>query len=294
MPISATERRLRAATTATAPIGSRLTESVPRASDARTSRSGFRYSDGVARKTLEAHGLSDLVELVRAAARFDDGNLYLNRSELQLGAKALKARAEVGVVSDLDLTLIPEGSRGTFEPRPYPGAAALLNALEYGEGGAAGDTHYVTARLDKRVAHLPAFFAANGLPNGTIDTGNRFAPWDYQREKIRDITRLLKADPTKKFVLIGDSSMKDPEVYRAIQTKFPEQVAAIVINKTTHADVAQRFDGMLLTETYAHAAAGLYRKGVLTESSARQVMKAAQAEGVAITDAEIDALLSAD
>jgi hypothetical protein len=54
-----------------------------------------------------------------------------------------------------------------------------------------------------------------------------------------------------------------------------------------------RLQGLHLVESYAEAAAVLYGLEVIDEPTARAEMKAAQADGLAITDAEIDALVAA-
>jgi hypothetical protein len=56
---------------------------------------------------------------------------------------------------------------------------------------------------------------------------------------------------------------------------------------------ASRVEGLHLITNYAEAAAILLGKGVLDEGAARAVMVRAQAEGLTITDAEIDALIDA-
>ena len=48
-------------------------------------------------------------------------------------------------------------------------------------------------------------------------------------QKIEQITELMINLPRRKFILIGDSGEKDPEVYRAMKELFPEQVAEIRI-----------------------------------------------------------------
>ncbi len=54
--------------------------------------------------------------------------------------------------------------------------------------------------------------------------------------KIGRIEKLFDYFPLKKFILIGDSSQHDPEIYRYISLKYPEKIKAIFIrdisNKT--------------------------------------------------------------
>jgi phosphatidate phosphatase APP1 len=178
-------------------------------------------------------------------------------------------------------------------PPPFPGIAALLTTLELRAGGIAGDMHYVTARLPERVVDLPDWMAMHGVPVGVIETGISGIPNIAQREKIADITRIFEARSGQKFVLFGDSSQRDPEVYAAIRTKFPDQVAATFIHKVTATVAPERVAGMFLVDNYAQAAAQAFGGELITEAEARKVMVAARDGGLAITDAEIDELIDA-
>ncbi|MHB8878382.1 MAG: phosphatase domain-containing protein [Myxococcaceae bacterium] len=245
-----------------------------------------RYSNAVAQSVLAAHGLSDLPALLQKATELGNGNGYLARPELEAAARALATRApELGIVSDLDSTVIPPGPAGTL-PAPYPGVTALYRELEFGNGGKAGDTRYVTARSPDRVTELPDYLNAHELPAGTL-------PWVAQPEKVADISRIFEAHPGQKFVLFGDSKHKDPEVYKEILRKYPDQVSAVIIHKVNATVSPTRVEGMELIGNYAEAAAVLMGKGVIDEAAARRVMKSAQAGGLAITDAQIEQLIAA-
>lgn len=198
-------------------------------------------------------------------------------------------RGDIAIVSDIDKTVMPpETSAGA--PPPYPGIAPLLTALE---GTALGDVHYVTARQPARVVEIPAWLAMHGAPAGTIDTGVSGIPNVAQAEKIRDITRLFEATGDQHYVLFGDTSQRDPEVYHAIRTQFPSRVTAVFIHKVNPTVDPARVEGMHLVENYAQAAALAFGDDLLTEAKARAVMNAAKDAGLAITAGEIDDLLDA-
>jgi hypothetical protein len=248
-----------------------------------------RYSESVARSVMTAYGLSDLAALLARAAELDNGNGYLARGELEAAARALTPSGpEVGIVTDIDQTVIPKHT--TTPPAPYPGVAALFRELEFRNGGAAGDMHYVTARKPERVVEMPDYFKDHALPGGTIDTGLGGIPWVAEKEKIKDITALMQAHPGQKFVLVGDSTQRDPEVYRAMQKAFPDQVAAVLIHNTAPISAA-RTEGQSLINNYAEGAATLFKQGVIDEAAARRVISAARTEGLALTDAQVEALL---
>ncbi|MCC6751295.1 MAG: DUF2183 domain-containing protein [Deltaproteobacteria bacterium] len=201
--------------------------------------------------------------------------------------------AEFGIVSDIDDTILPPHGRNAALPASYPGVAALYTELELGGGGRPGDMYYVTARSPERVVEIPPWLAANGLPAGAIETGISTMPWIVEKEKIKDVTKIFEAQPGQRFVLFGDSSARDAEVYQAIRAAYPTRVAAAFIHRVKTID-ASRVSGLHLVENYAVAAARLFGLSILDEAAARRIMRAAQRDGLAISDREIDGLLAAN
>ncbi|MBA3503643.1 MAG: App1 family protein [Myxococcota bacterium] len=216
-----------------------------------------------------------------------------NRGSANLDAKIVvdvpHNSGELGIVSDIDKTVLPPETAAGLPP-PYPGIAALLRALE---GTVAGDVRFVTARTPDGVVGIPDWMAMHDVPQGTIDTGISGAPWVAQAEKVADISRIFDASADQPYVLFGDTSHRDPEVYKEIRTKYPTRIAEIFIHKVNATVTATRVAGMHLVNNYAEAAAIAFGKDLITEVQARAIMNAARAEGLAITAAEIDALIDA-
>ncbi len=251
----------------------------------------LRFSDRVMDDVCRRFGVTRDALLARAGADANaDG--YLGRTELEQAARGLGggARREHGIVSDIDKTVMPPETAAGLA-RAYPGVAALFRELEFGLGGSAGDMYYVTARNPGRTGDVPAWMRENNLPAGEISTGTSAVPWIAEPEKIRDVSAIFDANPGQKFVLVGDSSHRDPEVYRAIQAKYPDQVLAVLIHNVKNI-AAARVAGQTLVGNYAEGAAALFKQGVLDEAAARRVMTAARTDGLVITDAEMDALLA--
>jgi hypothetical protein len=198
---------------------------------------------------------------------------------------------ELGLVSDLDLTVIPEHKNSYPEVAAYPGVGKLYGVIEFRGQGIAGDVFYVTARVPARVVDIPAWLEQNGVPSGRIETGTSGIPWVAQREKIKDITAVMQERTGQKFVLFGDTSQRDPEVYRQIMTDFPDRVAAAMIHKVTDDVPAERVDGMHLFDNYVQAAAILCGLGVLDRDEGESVMSAAREQGLNVSDEEFDALV---
>lgn len=251
---------------------------------------GYRFSERVLTKVMEAYGLDDRDALLAEAVLHDgDRNRYLKRSELEAAAKALIGEAdEIKIISDLDKTIIPPHD-DVLPDAPYPGIVQLLTELEALDGER-NDTSYVTARSADRIDEIPDWLEDHDLPAGPIDTGISGVPWVAEREKVADITRILEANPNRSFVMFGDSSHRDPEVYRTIQERFPAQVTAVFIHRVNNVS-PNRVEGLHPIDNYAEAAAILLDLGVLDYDAARRVMVAAQLQGLDITDAEIQGLL---
>lgn len=209
---------------------------------------------------------------------------FVGRSALE----KLKERAndgapivrELGILSDLDKTIVPPAPSGQSLPDdPYPGMAELLSILEFGDGtGAAGDINFVTARQPESVVEIPDWLADNGVPLGPISTGISGIPFLAKDEKVRDITEVFEANPNQVFVMFGDSSHVDPDAYRIILDTFDAQVSVAFIHNVKTIDPV-RLEGLILIENYAEAAAELLRLGHLSEDQARMVMLAVIAGG---------------
>ncbi len=187
--------------------------------------------------------------------------------------------SRLGIVSDIDKTVLPPHDIHDGEaslPDAYPGVAALYTHLDLGDDGEAGDTWFVTARKAGMVDAIPQWMEEQGLPAGTIDTGAE-SFWDSENEKVRDITAIFEANPEHRFVLFGDSSHRDPEVYRRIVDAFGDRVAAVFIHKVNNPNPA-RVEGMHLHEGYDEVASLLAEQGLLTEDAAAEVIGLAAVE----------------
>ncbi|MFK5283692.1 hypothetical protein ACI3PL_29365, partial [Lacticaseibacillus paracasei] len=79
---------------------------------------------------------------------FNRGNATL---EAKLVVDVPSDSNEIGIVSDIDKTVLPPENAAGMPP-PYPGVAALLTTLE---GAVPGDFQFVTARDASRVVDIP-------------------------------------------------------------------------------------------------------------------------------------------
>lgn len=95
---------------------------------------------------------------------------------------------------------------------------------------------YVSSSEWNLYDYLNEFFKYNQLPKGAfllnnikvwyelLNTGNT-----KHLGKLNRIKRILKVFPAQKFVLLGDNSQSDPEIYKRIADQFPQQIVAVYI-----------------------------------------------------------------
>ena len=192
--------------------------------------------------------------------------------------------AMLALISDLDKTVIPP-STNDLSIAPYPGAVTLYQILLAGSDRIT----YVTARQPDRVIEVPAYLETHGLPGGPIETGISGFPPVAEAEKVRDITKTFEASPDRIHVLFGDSSHVDAGAFQEIIGLFPEQVHTGLIHIVTTS--VPDLTGLLPFNNHVEAAAILVGEGLMTRDDARAVFDAAVLEGLALTEAEFDALL---
>ena len=114
---------------------------------------------------------------------------------------------------------------------------------ELAEHGAA--FHYLSASPWQLYASLQSFLDAH-YPKGSISLRHfRLGDqsfWDFFHSsmdyKLATLRGRINAFPGHRFVLIGDSGEKDPEVYAQIYSEFPQQVVQILIRQVPDSDVS--------------------------------------------------------
>jgi phosphatidate phosphatase APP1 len=157
------------------------------------------------------------------------------------------ADAPVGIVSDVDDTIVLShvGNKlrlilhtlltSVSDLKPTAGLAALYTAVAAGRGGTeCNPAYYVSgspARIhDKVIAFLranrypvgPIFLTAIGIGAGAGFFKQRI----FKTERIRELSRTY---PTMRFVLVGDNTEADSEIYHQIALEYPGRVAAALI-----------------------------------------------------------------
>ncbi len=156
--------------------------------------------------------------------------------------------AAFGVISDLDDTVIQSRIAnflqavrtvmlGNARTRlPFPGVAAFYQALQKGgDGDRENPIFYVSSSPWNIYDIIAEFLDLQRIPVGPICLRD----WDVERSALTSkrllnykeplIREMLELYPALPFILIGDTSQKDPEIYRAIIDRFPGRILAIYI-----------------------------------------------------------------
>ena len=162
--------------------------------------------------------------------------------------RVLTGTPSFGVISDLDDTVIQSRITsflqavrtvmlGNARTRlPFPGVAAFYQALEQGGDGTRTNPIFYVSSSPWNIHDIIAdFMDIQRIPRGPISlrdwdvvlsalTSSRLG--NFKEPVIREIMDLY---PSLPFILIGDNSQKDPEIYRKIIDHYPKRILAIYI-----------------------------------------------------------------
>jgi len=158
------------------------------------------------------------------------------RVKAKAGVLVPSVRARFGVISDIDDTIVASNVTNKLRMvltvaltnartrKPFPGVAAFYRALHANRN----PVFYVSKSPWNLYAPLIEYLEIQGLPLGPLllrDFG-----WRTEKEhKEKSIEGILRTYPNLKFVLLGDSGEKDPEIYAGIVRRHPERIRAIYI-----------------------------------------------------------------
>jgi hypothetical protein len=156
-------------------------------------------------------------------------------------------RQGLSVISDIDDTIKFSQVRdqrallrNTFL-RPFEATEGMAEVYRAWMTGHGAQFHYVSASPVQLYVPLAGFLRTNGFPAGSFHLKefrwrdesflNLFvAPEAYKPGVIEP---LLKRFPGRRFVLVGDSGEKDPEIYGELARNHPRQIWRIFIRDVT-------------------------------------------------------------
>ena len=165
-------------------------------------------------------------------------------------------RPRFGVISDIDDTVLQsrvatplhaarlmffENSRTRL---PFPGVAAFYRALVDGPTGTDGNPIFYISSSPWNVHDVLAdFLDAQGIPLGPL----LLRDWDLSRSLVKHsghkgerIREVFDAYPHMSFILVGDTSQEDPEIYAEAVREHPGRVLAIYIRDVAATDVRRQ------------------------------------------------------
>ncbi|MFO0901474.1 MAG: DUF2920 family protein [Pirellulales bacterium] len=164
------------------------------------------------------------------------------------------------VVSDIDDTIKEsqvldrkELLRNTFL-RPFRPVSGMAD--RYREWNESGDVawHFVSGSPWQLYGPLHELTRSAAFPDGAfqlrsfhvLDPDALKQMGDSQAFKSSAISQLMQRFPRRRFVLVGDTGEKDPEVYGELARRFPTQVAAIYLrNVTDESPESPRWDAAM-------------------------------------------------
>jgi phosphatidate phosphatase APP1 len=147
--------------------------------------------------------------------------------------------ARFGVVSDIDDTILETGvervgrmvrrtlTGSALTRTPFTGAAELYRDLAAGSN----PVFYVSSSPWNLHAFLLAFLRHRGFPIGPVLLRDLLGTEAGREQKNARIQEILDLHPRLRFVLIGDSGEKDPEIYAAVARANPGRILAIYIRE---------------------------------------------------------------
>ena len=175
-----------------------------------------------------------------------------SRGHSGMGRVRLIEFTGLSVISDIDDTIkvteIPAGSKVVVRNTFFRDFVAAPEMATLYQGWAGASFHYVSGGPWQLYEPLSEFLFSEkgGFPEGTFHMKNvrmnllSASTWKDLSElvtnenvtfeqKVSQISEIIRRFPKRKFILVGDSGEKDPEVYRKIKATFPGQVQEIRI-----------------------------------------------------------------
>lgn len=177
----------------------------------------------------------------------------------------------LSVVSDIDDTVketeIPAGSQIVVRNTFFIEYSAAEGMAELYSTWSDASFHYVSGSPWQLYRSLSGFLFSDyaGFPEGTFHMKNArknvttISSWRDLTEfvtnenltfeqKLIQIDQLFKHFPERKFILVGDSGERDPDIYRALMNKYPDQVREVFIRDVVNSRELNpdRIEGMTI------------------------------------------------
>jgi len=202
---------------------------------------------------------------------------------------------QTGIISDVDDTALP--SQYTPDgPFAFKGSQEFYKAVGLGTDGKGdpANIHFVSARLPIFYDNTIERLKAAGMPLGTMDGDSDFNRFAFggldgiQQSKIENIDLWLKLHPDQRFVFMGDTLQRDPEVYDWVIKNHPESVEAVLIHKAGGIDRNPAdYQGETFFDTYGDAMKIVTDRGI-PQPGARLPARGEDVDGIPLPSTNVD------
>ncbi|PKH43543.1 Uncharacterized conserved protein [Nocardioides alpinus] len=148
--------------------------------------------------------------------------------------------ADFGIISDIDDTILETGVQrvaamvaqtftgSALTRTPFPGAPELYRDLSR---NGTNPVFYVSSSPWNLHAFIIEFLRHRGFPPGPVLLRDLLGTTAGREEKHDRIREVLELHPDLRFVLIGDSGERDPEIYADIVREHPRRIIAVYIRE---------------------------------------------------------------
>ncbi|QHS59785.1 App1 family protein [Chitinophaga agri] len=167
-----------------------------------------------------------------------------------MGVVIIPHRSQFGCISDIDDTFLVSHSASLFKRlhvlftrnartrKPFEGVVNHYRMLSDADnkGRMPRPFFYVSSSEWNLYAYIREFCRMHGLPEGVFLLSQLKPLWKLLKSgqqkhvtKFTRISRILKHYPHMRFVLLGDDTQEDPQIYEAITKHFPAQILAVYL-----------------------------------------------------------------
>jgi phosphatidate phosphatase APP1 len=129
---------------------------------------------------------------------------------------------------------------------PFEGVAAFYRALQVGTNNTYNPIFYVSSSPWNLYDLLVDFFVVREIPVGPFflkDLGltpEHFFTSGHMAHKFGSIRAIMDTHENLPFILIGDSTQEDPDIYVRVAQDYPERILAIYIRDVTENEERER------------------------------------------------------
>ena len=206
--------------------------------------------------------------------------------------KVVPAKPGIAVLSDVDDTVLQTGVTNkakmikkvlfsnAHDLKSYAGAAALYQV--WARRGY--PIVFVSGSPVNLYSRLRQFFALRGFPAAPLLLKNLGVSkgsdslFDQKGYKLRRILEVQALLPGYRFILVGDSGEKDPEIYSIVRDRDRKRVVDILIHRVTAEEPSLgRFHGELVFDSYPELARLLAKRRALGKNELTAIEDAAKA-----------------